>query len=248
LEAAAQVINTSSEQRVLVSGQMNKVIVDIDNTLINTGQRMHKLWSILLGREIPMDAVETMGLEQIFMKFATEEQLSRAKDFQKRYWDLLLCLDEAGIASFQLHEPIPYAVDVLQRWNPKCEIVYLTGRTENIRSLTLNELEKFGFPAQNTQLAMFKPEDYARPKGEDPSAATLVDTRFSICSAICASSDVVRVVDDYPGYFPLYQQLEIPDRIGFLRLRYKPQHYLYRGATRVVVSWKELQNDLPKAI
>jgi hypothetical protein len=228
---------------------MNKVIVDIDDTVISAGQRMHKLWSLLLDREIPRDAVDTMSLEQIFMKFATEEQLSRAKDYQKRYWGLLLCHDEAGVESLKLHEPLRYAADVLQSWNQICEIVYLTGRTENLRSVTLNELEKFGFPTENSQLVMFKPEDYARPKGEAPSGPTLVDTKSSLCSAICASSNVVRVVDDYPGYFPIYQQLNIPDRIGLLRLRkYKPQHYWDRGATRVIVSWKELQDDLPRVI
>jgi hypothetical protein len=226
---------------------MSKVIVDIDDTVIHTGQRMHKLWSLLLDREIPRDAVETMGLEQIFMEFATKEQLSRAKDFQKRYWDLLLCHDDAGVESLKLHEPLRYAADVLQSWNHKWEIVYLTGRTENLRSLTLNELEKFGFPIRNTQLVMFKPEDYARPKGEAPSGSTLVDTKLSLCSAICASSNVARVIDDYPGYFPIYHQLKIPDRIGLLRLsKYTPQHYLDSGATRVIVSWSELQDDLPR--
>jgi hypothetical protein len=188
-----------------------------------------------------------MGLEQIFMEFATKEQLSRAKDFQKRYWDLLLCHNEAGVESLKLHQPLLYAADILRSWNQKWEIVYLTGRTENLRSLTLNELEKFGFPTRNTQLVMFKPEDYGRPKGEAPSGPTLVDTKFSLCSAICASSNVVRVIDDYPGYFPIYQQLKIPDRIGLLRLRkYKPQHYLDSGATRIIMSWSELQDDLPR--
>jgi hypothetical protein len=227
---------------------MNSVIVDIDDTLIDTGRRIHKLWNLLLGREIPRDAVETMNLEEIFMKFATREQVSRVKEFQKRYWDLLLCLDDAGAESLKLHEPLPYAADILQSWNKKSEIVYLTGRTENMRSLTLDEMKKFGFPTKNTKLVMFKPEDYARPKGENPSGPTLIDTKSKFCSDICKNSDVVRVIDDYPGYFPIFQRLEIPDRIGFLNpKKYKPQHYLDRGATRVVESWKELRDDLPKA-
>lgn len=227
---------------------MNTVVVDIDDTLIDTGQRMHKLWNLLLDREIPTAVTETMALEQIFMKLATKEQLSRIKEFQKRYWDLLLGLDGAGIESFKLHQPIPYAVDTLQRWSQKLEIVYLTGRTENLRALTLSELRSFGFPTENTKLVMFKPGDYARPKGDTLSGPTLVDTRFILCSAICQSSNVARVVDDYPGYFPVYQQLKIPDRIGFLRpKKYKPHHYLDRGATRVIASWEEFQNAPPEA-
>ena len=94
---------------------MNGVIIDIDDTLIDTARRMHKLWSLLLDREVPREAIETMNLEQIFMQFATKDQMSRVKEFQKRYWDLLLCLDEDGVESLKLHELMPYAADVLQK-------------------------------------------------------------------------------------------------------------------------------------
>jgi len=227
---------------------MNRVIIDIDDTLISTARRMHKLWRLLLDREVPMEAVETMNLEQIFIKFATKDQISRAREFQKRYWNLLLCLDEVGVESLKLHEPMSYATNVLQKWSKKSELFYLTGRTENMRSLTFNELRKFGFPTANTRLVMFQPEDYARAKGEDSSGPTLIDVKSRLCTEICKNSEVVRAIDDYPGYFTIFQQLEIPDRIGFLRPnRYKAQQYLDRGATRVVESWKELQDDMPKA-
>ncbi len=220
---------------------MDTVVIDVDDTLIYTGQRIHKLWNLLLDREIPRKAIETMSLEQIFMKFATKEQISRVRQFQKRYWDLLLCLDEAGVESLKLHEPLPYAADTLQSWSKKFELVYLTGRTENMRSLTLAEMNQFRFPTENVRLVMFKPEDYARPKGENPSGPTLIDTKSKLCSEICKNSNVVKVVDDYPGYFPIFQQLGIPDRIGFLDpKKYKPRHFLEKGATRVVWSWKEL--------
>jgi hypothetical protein len=223
---------------------MITVIVDIDDTLIDTRQRMHRLWNLLLDREIPKQAAETLSLEQIFMKFATKEQISRVRDFQKRFWNLLLCLDKAGVESLGLHKPIPYAADILQSWNKKAKLVYLTGRTENTRSLTLDELRRFGFPIKDIKLVMFKPEDYARPKGENPSGPTLVDTKSMLCADICKDTNVIRVIDDYPGYFTIFKQLEIPDRIGFLNPRkYKSQYYLDRGATRVVESWKELQED-----
>lgn len=225
---------------------MNGVIVDIDDTLIDTGQRMHKLWNLMLDREVPKEAVETLSLEQIFMKFATKEQISRIKEFQKRYWNLLLCLEETGVESLKLHEPIPFAANILRDWSKKSVIIYLTGRTENMRSLTLSELKRFGFPRINTKLVMFKPEDYARPKGENPNGPTLIDTKSNLCSEICKSSKVVRVIDDYPGYFPIFQKRDIPDRIGFLHSKkYNPQHYLDRGATRVIKSWKELHDDKP---
>lgn len=227
---------------------MKGVIVDIDDTLIDTARRMHKLWRLLLNRDVPLEAVETMNLEQIFMKFATKDQISRVKDFQKRYWDLLLCLDASGVKSLNLHDPMPYAAGVLQKWQKKFELVYLTGRTENMRSLTLHELKTFGFPTANTRLVMFQPEDYARVKGEEPSGPTLVDVKSRLCTEICENAEVIGAIDDYPGYFTVFRQLEIPDRIGFLRPnRYNAQQYLDRGATRVVESWEELQDDIPKA-
>lgn len=217
------------------------VVVDIDDTLIDTGQRMHRVWSLLLDREIPMEAIETLSLEQIFVKFTSQEQKTRVKEFQKRFWDILLCLEEVGVKSFELHKPIPLAADTLQTWSEETRIIYLTGRTENMRSLTLDELKRFRFPTENTELVMFSPEDYARPKGEIPSGPTLVDTKSRLFSTIRRSYNVVRVIDDYPGYFPIFKQYDIPDRIGYLRpKKYRPQHYLERGATRVVKSWKEL--------
>jgi hypothetical protein len=109
----------------------------------------------------------------------------------------------------------------------------------------LDELKRFGFPTENTRLVMFKPIDYARPKGENPSGPTLVDTKSQLSLDICKDSEVMRVIDDYPGYFTVFRKLGIQDRIGFLNPRkFKPQHYIDMGATRVVESWKELQEDL----
>ncbi|MDH5461432.1 MAG: hypothetical protein OEX09_04325 [Candidatus Bathyarchaeota archaeon] len=223
------------------------VVVDVDDTLISTGRRMQGVWREILGREVPLEAVETYGLEQIFMKFASPEQIARVREFQKRFWDLLLCLEEVGVELLRLHEPVPYAADVLQSWSKHCRLVYLTGRTENTRDITLGELEKFGFPTKNIQLVMFDLEDYSRAKGENPSGPTLIDAKSRLFSLICQEHDVVRVVDDYPDYFPIYRQSGVTDRIGFLRPRkYSRQQYIEKGATRVVESWEELQGDLPE--
>jgi len=227
--------------------EMASVVVDIDDTLIDTGLRMQSVWRELLGREISMEAVETMGLEQIFTKYASQEQMTRVRELQKRFWDILLCLEESGIESLRFHKPIPFASDVLQAWKRESDIVYLTGRTENMRTLTLEELRRFGFPTETAELFMFKPEDYARPKGEDPSGPTLIDTKSELFSKICKRFNVVRVIDDYPGYFPIFKQFDVPDRIGFLRPRkYSSQHYIERGATRVIRSWRELEDDIPR--
>jgi hypothetical protein len=221
---------------------MKSIIIDVDDTLVYTGYRMQSVWRELLGREIPCDALETLSLEQIFMKFASSEQKKQVKEFQSRFWDLLLCLEDAGTASLELHKPIPFAAEVVHAWALDSEIVYLTGRTENMRSATMEELKRFRFPIEGTRLIMFSPEDYARQKGQDPSGPTLVDTKRRLLAEVCKGSQVVRAIDDYPGYFHIFKELGIPERIGLLRKKFTVQHYLDRGATRVVESWRDLQH------
>jgi hypothetical protein len=228
---------------------MISVVVDVDDTLINTQRREQGVWHQVLGRQIPMEAVETLGLAQIFEKFASSDQKAHANELRKRFWDILLCLENIGVELAELDKPIAFAAEVLQRWSKNCQIVYLTGRTENTRDLTLDQLRKFGFPTDNIQLAMFNLEDYARARGLSSSGPTLVEVKSRLFSSISKQLDVVRVVDDYPGYFAVYKQFGVPERIGLLRpKRYSPQDYIDRGATRVVESWKQLKDDLPKPI
>jgi len=223
------------------------VVLDVDDTLISTDRTIHGVWREVLGREVPLEAVETLSLDQIFMKFATPEQKTRGGEFQKRFWDILLCLEDVGIELLKLHEPIPFSADALQTWSKHCRLVYLTGRPETMRDVTFSELKKFGFPTNNTQLVMFSLEDFARVRGLNPSGPTLVDAKSKRFSTITKELNVVRVVDDYPGYFPIYKQFGVPERIGLLSSkRYTPQQFIDRGATRVVESWKQLQDDLPK--
>jgi len=225
------------------------VVVDVDDTLISTDRSMQVVWREVLGHEVPLDAVETLGLEQIFMKFASPEQKAQASELQRRFWDISLCLEEVGIELYKLHEPIPFSAKVLQAWTDHCKLIYLTGRPETTRDLTLSELKKFSFPTSSTQLVMFSLEDFARVRGINPSGPTLVEAKSRLFSTISKEHNVVRVVDDYPGYFPIYKQFGVADRIGLLRpKRYSPQQYIDKGATRVVASWQELQNDLPKTM
>lgn len=171
------------------------------------------------------------------------------REFQKHFWDVVLCLEEVGVDLAGLHEPVPYAAGVLQEWSKQCVLVYLTGRTENTRDLTLRELKNFGFPTDNAQLVMFNVEDYDRARGLNPTGPMLVDAKSRLFSSLSKQQYIVRVIDDYPGYFPIFKQFAVPERIGLLRpKRYKPQQYIDSGATRVVQSWKELQNDPPKTV
>jgi hypothetical protein len=222
------------------------VVVDVDDTLISTDRSMQAVWREVLGCEIPLEAVETLRLEQVFLKFASPEQKARGDELQRRFWDISLGLEEAGADLFRLHEPIPFSAKILQKWISHCKLVYLTGRPENMRDPTFNELKEFGFPTENTQLVMYSLEDFARVRGINPSGPTLADARSKLFSAISKEHNIVRVVDDYPSYFPIYKQFNIPERIGLLRPKYLSQQYVDKGATRVVASWLQLQNDPPR--
>jgi hypothetical protein len=194
-----------------------EVVVDVDDTIISTDRSMRATWCEVLGREIPLEAVENLRLEQIFMKFASPEQKAHAGEFQRRFWDISLGLEEPKADLFKLHEPILFSAEILQKWIKHCKLVYLTGRPESLRDPTFGELKKFGFPTNNTQLVMLSLEDFAGVRGINLSAPTLADARFKLFSAIFKEHNIVRVVDDFPGYFPIYRQFGVPDRIGLLR-------------------------------
>jgi len=224
---------------------MNSIVVDIDDTLISTVRRMQAVWRKLLSRTIPLEAVETLSLEQIFMRYASPEQKAHISEFQKRFWDIVLCFEEVGIELLRFHEAVPFAADVLRTWIEQYRLVYLTGRTENTRELTFTELKRFGLPVSNVELMMFSIEDYGCAQGVNPSGPTLVDAKSRLFASISKKQNVVRVVDDYPGYFPIYRQFEVPERIGLLRpKRYTPQQYIDNGATSVIKGWKELKDKL----
>ena len=72
---------------------------------------------------------------------------------------LTLCIEEGGADLLDLDSPIPNALEVLKNWWESSKLVYLTGRTENMRQLTLDELEKLGFPTHGTDLEMFTLND-----------------------------------------------------------------------------------------
>jgi hypothetical protein len=164
-------------------------------------------------------------------------------ELKRSFIDIQLCRDERGIPLLGMDELVPHAAEVLREWSGNFRIVYLTGRIETLRGPTMEQLNRHGFPNEGIELVMFKPEDWA---GSSPARAT-VEARSRVFSKICDEHDVVRVVDDFPGYFNTYREHDVPELIGLLRSKsFKAQDFLDRGATRVVESWEELSGDLPR--
>ncbi len=189
-----------------------------------------------------MDAIETLGIKDLFDRYSTEEQKMHVDEMRQRFWDLLLCIDERGIKLAELDEPIPFAAEILQAWSNDRTIVYLTGRPETTREITLGQLNRFGFPTENIQLVMYRLKDYAHARGLK-KGPTLVETRQNLFTKIAEKHDVQIVVDDYPTYFDIYSEFGVPNRIGFYRLRrFKEQDYINHGATLVVKGWDELKD------
>ena len=174
-----------------------------------------------------------MTAVQIFEKYATEEQKPKMRDLQRLFTETMLCKNDEGIKLIERDEPIPYATEALAKWNGP--IVYITGRLEQIRNITQDQLRLFEFPLDNTDLYMFKEEDWKDGR--------LGEARRRILDDIMNKHQVLRVVNDFPGYFPAYRELGISERIGLFYSRsYKHEDFISRGATRVVDSWKELIN------
>ncbi len=212
---------------------MDAVVIDIDDTIVDTERRRHAAWCRALDREIPLQEVESQGSLEILIKYGFSD-----KKIWRRFWMLTLCVEEGGADLLELDKPIPYASRVLQKWNENYKLTYLTGRTKNMRQLTLDELRRFGFPTSGTELEMFTVKDWMNYFS---SRSSVLKTRSRIFSKILKRHKVIRVVDDYPDFFIAYRKHPIPDKIGLLRKkRFSRQDYLTNGATRVVENWKEL--------
>jgi hypothetical protein len=221
-----------------------RVVVDVDETLIHTSRRKHTVASRVLGAEIPVEAVETLSDRQLFEKYASPEEMARLGELSRRFWDLLLCLDEGGLELLHMDEAVPHAVEALRSWEGRCEIVYLTGRPEPMRGHTLEALEGFGYPVEGTRLIMFEQADWESFLSGNRMA--LQETRERLFVSILDDGPVARVVDDFPGYFRTYSKYGVPDRVGLLfSPRRTLQRFLDRGATRVFESWEPLVDDIP---
>jgi hypothetical protein len=212
---------------------MDAIVVDIDDTLVSTDRRRHAAWCRVLGREISLEEVESQGSREILRRYA----FSSRKIWEK-FWMLTLCVEEGGADLLELDKPIPHALEIIQRLKEKYKLVYITGRTENMRQLTIDELRRFGFPTHETELEMFTLKDWIQFFS---STASVVKTRSKIFSSIFKRFNVVRVIDDFPGFFAAYREYTVPDKVGLLRKkRFSRQEYLDNGATRVIEKWKQL--------
>lgn len=212
---------------------MDAFVIDIDDTLIDTERRRHAAWCQVLGREIPIEVTERSSSREILERYANSDR----KTWEK-FWLLTLCVDEGGADLLELDKQIPNASEILQNWVKSCKLIYLTGRTENMRQLTVDELKKFGFPTHETELEMFTIQDWMRFFSSESS---VIKTRSNVFSSILKRYNVIRVIDDYPSFFAAYKNHPVPDRIGLLRKkRFTPQEYLHNGATRVIENWKKL--------
>jgi hypothetical protein len=212
------------------------VIIDIDDTIIDTQPRTHQIMETVLNRKIVLEDLYTLSQEEIFYKYASQNQKDKAKVLRKQFLDIFLCKDELGIELLRFNKPIPFAVDVLQKWNETYKIIYLTGRLNSIRDQTLNELRKANFPVENADLIMFDRSDWG--------SGRLVKGRKRLLYSILKQLTIIRVVDDFPGYFPAYKEVLIPDRIGLYYLKsHSKDDYITYGATRVIESWNQLLDE-----
>ncbi len=162
----------------------------------------------------------------------------------KRFWDITLCNEDNGFDFLHHDEPFQNAAKVLQTWNEEFQIVYLTGRIESTRKSTLSQLRAHGFPIVGTQLVMFQYKDYNQANwalGLESVGPALMKIRSKHFSLIFQQTPVLKVVDDFPNYFSIYRNYDVPELIGKISTPcHEKQHFLDQGATRVIRCWSEL--------
>lgn len=218
---------------------MLAVLLDIDNTLIDTDRRRWRAWCHVLARELPFEIIKGHRSLEILKKFAYSNP-----EIWKRFWRLLLCWDDEGVELLNLDTPFPYASSVVKRWSKELKVVYFTGRSKNMHDHTLKELDKFGFPTENTDLTMLSLQDWKMYLNAKISSIHL---RSNLFSKVRVKHEIARVVDDIPRYFSIYKQVGVPERIGIKRSNvYSKREYFLCGATKVITSWKELGDTKTK--
>jgi hypothetical protein len=211
------------------------LVVDIDDTLVNTAFRRWNVWRSILEREIPFGEVERLGSRQILKRYAFGDQ-----DIWFRYWSILLCWESVGPEFLKLDKPISYASQLLKKWSEEYKVVYLTGRSRNMEDITLAQLEAMDLPTKGIALMMFTKRDWEKYLSSKTSLLKLRNRLFSVLSK---RYEIERVIDDYPSNFSIYKRFRILDRIGLLRKkRFSEQDYLNQGATRVS-SWRQLWKE-----
>ncbi|NHJ01372.1 MAG: hypothetical protein EAX86_04480 [Candidatus Heimdallarchaeota archaeon] len=215
---------------------MKTILIDIDDTLIDSIPRTKAIGELLLDCEISLDDMKNLNLNQVFAKYANDDQKARANELTQQFQDILLCRNSLGIDLMKLNLAIPTAAKVLQLWKNAYQLIYLTGRLEKVRSLTINELKSFGFPIKESNLFMIEKEDQLF---KVPLTVTRKEQLTRIFDTI-ESISIIRVVDDFPGYFPCYKEFSIPERYGFCYGRRDFQDFFKFGATKVFQSWSEL--------
>ena len=188
---------------------MEAIVVDIDDTLVNTEHRRNAAWRRVLGREIPMEVTESSSSREILRRYAFSD-----RRVWEKFWLLVLCLEEGGADLLELDRSVPYASEVLKNWGRNYKLVYITGRTENMRQLTLSQLRRFGFPTSKADLDMFTLKDWI---SFFSSSSSVIKTRSEIFSSILKRYNVIRVVDDFPDFFAAYKKHHVPDKVGLLR-------------------------------
>ncbi|NWF95774.1 MAG: hypothetical protein HXY34_06495 [Candidatus Thorarchaeota archaeon] len=215
-------------------------IVDIDDTCIDATSRLQAIWSRVLEADVQIDDVETLDSAQLFEKYATDWHRRHTSELRLRFWNLLLCIDEEGYQLAEVDRPVAGAAEVLSRWCSCQKVLYLTGRPENTRELTVRQLRSFGFPVDDIELVMYRIDDYERTRGAS-EGPTLPEVRRGHIRRLVSVYEVTRVIDDYPNYFPLYREAGIPQRIGLNRLRmFSREQFLEKGATMVIGDWREI--------
>jgi hypothetical protein len=209
------------------------VVVDIDDTLVDTNRRRWAAWRHVLGRELPLKVVEEHESRDILRTYASSKNA-----VWERFWRVLLCWEEEGVELLNLDTPIPYAADVVRRWNEDHRVVYFTGRSVNMHDLTLEKLAKFGFPIEEVDLVMLSLDDWHLYLN---SKASALELRSKLFASVHAKYRIVRVLDDIPRFFSIYKKFEVPERIAIQRSKvYSRQEYFSQGATKVVNKWKQL--------
>ena len=216
------------------------IVVDIDDTLVDTSKRTQAIWKLVLECSIPLNDIRILSPQEIFTKYASSYQMNQIDEYRSKYWKYILGIQDYPFKNHKLYKPIEFSVEVLRRWQENFNLIYITGRPDNTRDFTITQLSNFDFPIRNIELVMFPLEDFSQAQNGF-NGPILIEIRKKLVTKLNEKHKIIKVVDDNPRYFPIYKQCMIHERIGLLRSKvFSQDDFIQYGATRVINNWKEL--------
>lgn len=202
------------------------VLIDIDDCIINNLRRKKAILEYILNRRVKYKDIIGKRIVETLSLYLPKEKVP---EFNRKFWEIALCVEEIGRNFLHLDKAEPYSRKVIKKLSNKFEIIYITNRLERMKEDTTLSLKRLGFPNYEMN---FHADDHTFYEREN--------ARRNVLSKLPKEYEYVFVVDDIPENFKAYLEFGISNILGFMKyVETDENKYYLNGAKLVFKSWKD---------